>query len=119
MSDYLGEIYLGESGQAVSGRNYWQSFDGWYSPTAMRDELERGEIVTCTDVRITNNVVVGHIRAVLDVFEDDGVWMVKLYDPAGYDSGSSGFIIDGVNDGFMTMTFDQFKAKMPAYASTY
>jgi hypothetical protein len=57
----------------------------------------------------------GHRYAVLSVYQSAGVWYVRIYNPWGYDGVNDPRvrpIADGNNDGFMTLTWDNFRATM-------
>ena len=52
-------------------------------------------------------IVSHHCYSVLDVWNAGGTWMVQLRNPWGAD-GNGGATLDGVNDGFITITGNNF-----------
>src|SRR5262249_11612321 len=69
--------------------------------------LKQGDVVTAgTRQKTSNYVVDNHVYAVEDVYQSNGVWMVKLYNPWGHDG--PGASTDGRDDGFVTLTWSQF-----------
>jgi RTX calcium-binding nonapeptide repeat (4 copies)/Calpain family cysteine protease len=60
-----------------------------------------------------------HWGAVTDVFRSNGTWYVRIYNPWGYDGWlGEGLrpIRDGVNDGFLTITWANFMANFGKYS---
>ncbi|HJZ94388.1 MAG TPA: C2 family cysteine protease [Gemmataceae bacterium] len=60
-----------------------------------------------------------HWGAVTDVFRSNGTWFVRIYNPWGHDGWlGEGLrpVRDGVNDGFLTMTWANFMANFGKYS---
>jgi hypothetical protein len=69
--------------------------------------LQHGEVVTAgTRASTTANVVTRHVYAVEGVYQSNGAWMVRLYNPWGHDGPNAA--TDGRDDGFVTLTWSQF-----------
>jgi RTX calcium-binding nonapeptide repeat (4 copies) len=58
-------------------------------------------------------VVYHHVYALGDVYQDAGGWKFRVYDPYGRDSFGTR---DGADDGYLTLTLEQFRASFKAIA---
>jgi hypothetical protein len=52
-------------------------------------------------------LVNNHAYTVVNCYMSSGVWYVRVYNPWGFDGGST---VDGANDGYRTMTFSTFQS---------
>ena len=88
------------------------------NPQAIQAAVARGDYLVAQSQSSTyvspNGIVGNHAYAVLSVYSDAGVWKVRLYNPWGVD-GLNGTTIDSLdnthpsaNDGFITLTWQQF-----------
>jgi hypothetical protein len=87
------------------------------NPQTLQAALARGDSVIAQSQAVnyvsSNGIIGNHAYAVLSVYNDAGVWKVRLYNPWGID-GLNGTTIDALstqpaaNDGFITLTWAQF-----------
>ena len=85
--------------------------DATLTPQTIQDLLENGYAV--------NGMYAAHEYAFTNVYQSGGNWYVRIYNPWGYD----GFLgtglrprPDGVDDGFMTITWANFMATFFKYS---
>jgi hypothetical protein len=73
----------------------------------MQAALNHGDVLTAgTRATTSNNVVSLHVYAVESVYQMNGIWMIRVYNPWGHDGPNSA--TDGRDDGFVTLTWAQF-----------
>jgi hypothetical protein len=114
-----GRLYsIGEAMYDFTGSvAIYSSFNG-ATPQALQAALDRGNYLVAqsqTGRYVSGDGIIGnHAYAVLGVYNDGGVWKVRLYNPWGIDR-ENGATIDGLdksrpaaNDGFITLTWQQF-----------
>lgn len=85
------------------------------TPQSLQAALAAGNIVIAqspSGASAANalGIILNHAYAVTAVFEQNGVWMVRVYNPWGMD-GEPGVIVGqagAVNDGLITLTWQQF-----------
>ena len=98
---------------ALTGRHGSTANEAKDQPTdlaaQMRSALQQGQLVTAgTRAVRTDNIVSLHLYVVESVYQADGVWFVKLYNPGDMDG--PGPSTDGKNDGIVTLTWADFTA---------
>jgi hypothetical protein len=85
--------------------------DATLTPEALRELVRGGYAV--------NGMFAAHECAFTDVFRSGGTWYVRIYNPWGYDGVQDPGLHplrDGVNDGFMTITWANFMATFCKYS---
>jgi hypothetical protein len=91
---------------------------GSISPQAMQASLASGAYILAASQTYTyvsyDGIIGNHVYAVLAVYNDNGTWKVRLYNPWGTDR-ENGTTIDSAdrshppaNDGIITLTWSQF-----------
>jgi hypothetical protein len=107
---------------------------GSVSPQDLHNALARGDLLivsgTAPSGAVSPDGIIGHhAYSVLNIYQEDGMWKVRLFNPWGIDS-VGGRTIDALqdgaparNDGFITLSWAQFTnpANFQGYtqASTY
>ena len=86
---------------------------GWASRTDPVDAFTPPEVLRglLQDGYAINSLYDGHEYAVVNVFRSGGRWYARLYNPWGQDrvhNPNIHFLRDGVNDGLLTVTWDNF-----------
>lgn len=116
-----GQLYsIADAMHAFTGNiAYYTSMSMAGSPQALQAELAAGDIVIAqspTGASAANalGIILNHAYAVTQVYEQNGTWKVRLYNPWGTD-GEPGVMIDSLdttdpaaNNGFITLTWQQF-----------
>src|SRR5262245_33862983 len=105
----------------VTGEQALTTISGWTSQTAainaaLTPQALQGLVRGGFAVQGRDN---GHDYAFTNVFQSGGTWYVRLYDPYGMDRGHDPNLrprADGVNDGFMTITWATFMATSTQYS---
>jgi hypothetical protein len=94
----------------------YTAIGGVANPQALQTALANGSylIVQSHDTgsyATTDGIIINHAYAVTKVYQEAGVWKVRLYNPWGRDR-ENGKTVDGsgpaVDDGFITLTWQQF-----------
>lgn len=82
---------------------------------SLADAVNRGDIVVADTpgsgkkIDSGTGLITSHAYAVTNVYKDNkGNWFVQVYNPWGHDT--NGAAKDGVNDGYITLKFADFKA---------
>jgi hypothetical protein len=101
--------------------------DNSTSPTDVRDALRAGAIVTAgtpdygkdaagNPIDEKDGIVGSHAYAVIDVYQNNGEWRVKLYNPWGWD----GIVpaTDGHDDGMIDISWNTFTSHFDDYCRT-
>src|SRR5262249_21290215 len=91
------------------------------TPLGMRNGLLHGDMLVALSLEhgVSPGVVEGHCYSVMDVFQRNGVWQVKLRNPWGTadDNSLSGSALDGKADGVVTLTWTAFARSFQGYAT--
>ena len=107
---------IGEAIYGYTGYNSTYSDIKYANPQTLQSALTRGDAVIAQSRAVAGSVsadgIIGnHAYSVLGVYQESGVWKVKLYNPWGKDR-DNGATLDNtgaaVNDGFITLTWSQF-----------
>ena len=89
------------------------------NPQALQSDLAKGDYLVAqshnNNVYVSSDGIIGnHAYAVLSVYNSNGAWLVRLYNPWGMDR-ENGATIDSLdkshpaaNDGIITLTWQQF-----------
>jgi Ca2+-binding RTX toxin-like protein len=107
---------------ALTGAAYTHIAVGNASPAALRSQLgvasNLGFVAGAKDSGTAEGVVADHAYAVVDCYYQNGEWRVKLYNPWKHDykaEDGTYTTLDGADDGFVTLTWDQFVANFDGY----
>lgn len=73
----------------------------------------KGIIASSKDTGTTNNVVGDHAYRVVSCWQSSGTWYVKLQNPWGRDGRDAS--TDGNDDGFVTLSWNTFKANFDGF----
>ena len=95
------------------GNRALTEISGWASRTDPVDAFTPPEVLRglLQDGYAINSLYDGHEYAVVNVFRSGGRWYARLYNPWGQDrvhNPNIHFLRDGVNDGLLTVTWDNF-----------
>lgn len=85
-------------------------------PESLRTALLSGRPIVLTTTGSLGNstldsgsgIVSGHAYVLVDIYQASGTWMLRIYNPWGVDG--NGAPRDGVDDGFLTITWAEFIA---------
>jgi len=96
-----------DGNRALTEISGWASrtdpLDAFTAPETLRGLLQDGYAI--------NSLYAGHEYAVVNVFQSAGRWYARLYNPWGHDqvhNPNIHFLPDGVNDGYLTVTWTNF-----------
>ncbi len=102
---------ISEAIAAYTGSSAVYSDIGSAKAQTLQAALARGDSILAqtraASGTTADGIIGNHVYAVLGVYQEAGVWKVKLYNPWGTDR-ENGTTRDGANDGFITLTWTQF-----------
>jgi hypothetical protein len=105
----------------INGNQALTMISGWFSQTYLLDATVTPEFLRglLRDGYAVDAQSTWHAYAVMNVYRSGTGWMVRLYNPWGYDEVHNAEIRprpDGVNDGFLTVTWENFMATFGKYS---
>jgi hypothetical protein len=93
---------------------------GHATPQAMRAGVLRGDMMEALtkEQGVAQGIVEWHCYTVLDVYQQQGQWFVKLRNPWGNldDDTPTGAKLDGKADGIVTLPWRMFVSNFQGYA---
>lgn len=106
--------YLNRTLAIVTGRPVSWAWTGGLEPETLAGALANGNAVTAgSRCDASSPLVVGcHAYVVDAVYQEGGQWKVRLRNPWGFD----GYVVQGENDGLITLDWATFKANYDHYA---
>jgi hypothetical protein len=89
------------------------------NPRTLQSALANGKLVIAQShdtgsYASGDGIIINHVYAVMSVYQESGVWKVRLYNPWGMDRENGGTIdranptAPAANDGYITLTWSQF-----------